>query len=231
MTDQFSRTELLIGKEGIKKLKNSAVAVFGIGGVGSYAAEALARAGIGSLTLIDHDKVCLSNINRQIIALHSTVGQYKTQVMAERIADINKSAKVTQKRVFFCKETLAEIDFSGFDYVIDAVDTVTSKLLIIEGAVRNGVPVISCMGAGNKLNANFLIDYVENTKVCPLAKVMRSELKKRGISGVLAVYSQEKALKPQADEQGERTVGSISYVPPSMGFAAAGQVIRDLLKG
>ncbi len=197
MTDQFSRTELLIGKEGMERLKNAKVAVFGIGGVGGYAAEALARSGVGSLVLIDDDKVCLSNINRQIIATHKTVGRYKVDVMQERILDINPEAQVETHRCFFLPENADDFDFSQYTYVIDAVDTVTAKLEIITRAQKSGVPVISCMGAGNKLDpTKFQVADIYETTVCPLARVMRRECKKRGIEQLKVVYSTEKAIHP-----------------------------------
>ena len=190
MINQFSRTELLIGSENINKLKNSTVAVFGIGGVGGFAAEALARAGIGHLVLIDNDTVSLTNINRQIVALHSTIGKYKTEVMRDRIADINPDAIVEVHNCFYLPENKSDFDFSKYDYVVDAVDTVAAKLSIIEEAKRCNVPVISSMGAGNKLNPTmFEVADISKTSVCPLAKVMRYELKKRGIKNVKVVYS------------------------------------------
>ena len=188
MINQFSRTELLIGSENIDKLKNSTVAVFGIGGVGGFATEALARAGIGHLVLIDNDTVSLTNINRQIVALHSTIGKYKTEVMSDRIADINPDAIVEVHNCFYLPENKDDFDFSKYDYVVDAVDTVAAKLSIIEEAKRCNVPVISSMGAGNKLNPTmFEVADISKTSVCPLAKVMRYELKKRGIKNVKVV--------------------------------------------
>ena len=182
MLDQFSRTELLFGKKAMERLSSSRVAVFGIGGVGGFTVEALARSGVGAIDLIDHDKVCLTNINRQIIATHKTVGKYKVDAAAERILEINPDCKVTAHKIFYMPDTQDGFDFSPFDYIVDAIDTVTGKLLIAENAVECGVPVISCMGAGNKLDPTaFEVADIFETSVCPLAKVMRRELKKRGI--------------------------------------------------
>lgn len=234
MSDCFSRTELLIGREGLEKLNCSRVAVFGIGGVGGYAAEALARSGVGTLDLIDNDIVSVSNINRQIIATTKTVGRLKVDVMAERIADINPCCKVYGHNLFFMPTPPNMLDFSQFDYVIDAIDTVTGKLEIIKRAYECGVPVISCMGTGNKLNpAAFEVADVSQTSVCPLAKVMRRELKKQGISHVKVVYSKEEPIKPCAqdreDDGAKRVPASIAFVPPVAGFIAAGEVIKDLI--
>ena len=190
---QFSRTALLIGEEGVEKLKKARVAVFGIGGVGGYVVEALARSGVGSLELIDKDVVSLSNINRQIIALHSTVGQYKTEVATARARDINPEIEVITRNVFYLPETANEFDFTSYDYVVDAIDTVSGKLALIEQAKKANIPVISCMGAGNKLDATaFEVADITKTSVCPLARVMRRELKKRGIEHVKVVYSKAK---------------------------------------
>ncbi len=222
----FERTDLLIGRENREKLNNSSVAVFGIGGVGSYVCEALARAGIGRLLLVDSDSVSESNINRQIIALQSTVGQPKTQVMAERIADINPEISVETKPIFFSAETADSIDFSEFSYVVDAVDTVTAKLLIIEKAKAAGVPVISSMGTGNKMSPfDFKIADISKTSVCPLARVMRYELKKRGIKNVRVLYSTE---EPKVS--GSRTPASISFVPSAAGLMIASEVIKDIIE-
>ena len=235
MINQFSRTELLIGSENINKLKNSTVAVFGIGGVGGFVAEALARAGIGHLVLIDNDTVSLTNINRQIVALHSTIGKYKTEVMRDRIADINPDAVVEVHNCFYLPENKSDFDFSKYDYVVDAVDTVAAKLSIIEEAKRCNVPVISSMGAGNKLNPTmFEVADISKTSVCPLAKVMRYELKKRGIKNVKVVYSKEPAIKASVPEgydesTSKRSVpGSISFVPSVAGLIVAGEVIKDI---
>ena len=203
--------------------------------MGGYVCEALARAGVGSFELIDNDIVSVTNINRQIIALHSTIGRQKTAVMAERIADINPEAKVRVRNLFFLPENKAEFDFSSYDYVVDAVDTVTAKIALIEEAKRAGVPVISSMGTGNKLCPAMLeVADISKTSVCPLAKVMRYELKKRGISGVKAVYSKEIPIKPafEAEDGAKRPVpGSISFVPPAAGLIIASEVIKDLIGG
>ena len=192
MREEFSRTEMILGPEAVKKLEASKVAVFGIGGVGGHAAEALVRSGVGSLTFVDYDRVTLSNLNRQIIALHSTLGMYKVDAMKERALDINPRASIDARRCFFLPETQEEFDFRGYDYVVDAVDNVTAKLLIIRGAREAGVPVISAMGAGNKLRPDlFKVASIEETSVCPLARVMRRELRKLGISGVKVVFSTE----------------------------------------
>lgn len=233
MEQQFSRTARLIGEPAVNILKNSSVAVFGVGGVGSFAAEALARAGVGRLCLVDNDTVNESNINRQIIALHSTLGQKKAQAAAERIADINPNADVTAVCEFYDSATAESFDLSCFDYVIDAIDTVTSKLLLIENAKKCGTPIISSMGTGNKLNPSlFEIADISKTSVCPLARVVRRELKNRGIYKLKVVYSKEKPQKPKTDEpipEGKRQIpASISYVPSVAGLMLAGEVIRDL---
>lgn len=232
MTDQFSRTELLIGAEGIERLKNARVAVFGIGGVGGYAAEALARSGVGSLDLIDHDRVCLTNLNRQIIAVQDTIGRYKTEVMKERILSINPSARVQEHRCFYLPETAEKFDFTQYSYVVDAVDTVTAKIHMILQAKEAGVPVISCMGAGNKLDpCKFQVADIYETSICPLARIMRRELKKRGVKDVKVVFSTEPAaaVEETAEESGKRkTPGSIAFVPSVAGLILAGQVIREL---
>lgn len=232
MTDQFSRTELLIGAEGMERLKNARVAVFGIGGVGGYAAEALARSGVGSLDLIDHDRVCLTNLNRQIIAVQDTIGRYKTEVMKERILSINPSARVQEHRCFYLPETAEKFDFTQYSYVVDAVDTVTAKIHMILQAKEAGVPVISCMGAGNKLDpCRFQVADIYETSICPLARIMRRELKKRGVKDVKVVFSTEPAaaVEETAEESGKRkTPGSIAFVPSVAGLILAGQVIREL---
>lgn len=234
MIDQFSRTELLIGKEGIKRLQASRVAVFGIGGVGGYAAEALARSGVGALDLIDNDTVSLTNLNRQIIATHETIGKYKTDVMRDRILAIHPQAAVTVHKCFYLPETAGQFDFGQYDYVVDAVDTVTAKLEIIMQAKNRGVPVISCMGAGNKLDpTRFQVADIYQTTVCPLAKVMRRELKKRGVKELKTVFSTEPAMTPAFSEEvteKRTTPGSISFVPSVAGLILAGEVIRDLIK-
>ena len=234
--EQFVRTALLLGEEGVARLKRAKVAVFGIGGVGGFAVEALARAGVGAFLLVDSDRVCVSNINRQIIADWNTVGRYKTKVMQERIASVNPDAEVETRECFFLPENADSFDFSGWDYIVDAVDTVSAKLEIIVRAKEAGVPVISCMGAGNKLDpTRFEVADLYETSVCPLARVMRRELKKRGIDSCKVVYSREEARTPlegmlsQEESGGRRSVpGSVSFVPSVAGLVAAGEVIRDL---
>ncbi len=222
MNQQYERTIRIIGEEGLNKLRASRVLLFGIGGVGSYVCEGLSRAGIGALTLVDKDVVDVTNINRQIPALHSTVGKPKVAVMADRVRDIDPACKVDTKELFFLPDRADDIDFASYDYVVDAVDTVTAKVYIIERAKQAGVPVISSMGTGNKLDGGaFRIADIEDTKVCPLAKVMRRELRKRGISGVKVLYSEE---EPQA------VGGSISFVPSVAGLLIAGEVVRELLE-
>jgi len=236
MTDErFSRTELMFGSESMIKLKNSRVAVFGIGGVGGHAAEALARSGIGTLDLIDNDEVSVSNINRQLYALTSTVGKLKVEAAKERIYDISPDIVVNTHPCFFMPDTADIFDFSCYDYVIDAIDTVTGKLEIIKRAKAAGVPVISAMGAGNKLDPTaFRVADISKTKVCPLARVMRYELKKLGIKGVKAVYSEEEPLKPDInpdDPQSEfrRSIpASNAFVPSVAGLIIAGEVIKDI---
>ncbi len=237
MADQFSRTRLVLGAEGLERLKAARVAVFGIGGVGGYTVEALARSGVGALDLIDNDTVSLSNINRQIYALHSTIGRQKTEVAKERIADICPDTRVTVYNTFFMPENSGDFDFSQYDYVVDAVDTVSAKLEIIRLSKLAGVPVISSMGAGNKLDASrFRVTDISKTSVCPLAKVMRLELRKRGIKGVKAVWSDEIPIKPDEQKTEEarenkarRAVpGSLAFVPSAAGLLIAGEVVRDL---
>lgn len=235
MLNQFSRTELLFGKEAMEKLAASRVAVFGVGGVGGYAVEALARSGVGSLDLIDDDKVCLTNINRQIYATRKTVGKYKVDVAAERIADINPDAVVKTYKTFFMPETADSFDFSQFDYVIDAIDTVTGKIELVMRAQAAGTPIISSMGAGNKLDPTaFEVADIYKTSVCPLARVMRTELKRRGIKKLKVVYSKEKPLTPieseeQSGETSRRQVpGSTAFVPSTVGLIIAGEVIKDI---
>ena len=227
----FSRAELLLGEEALHKLRSARVALFGIGGVGSFAAEALARGGVGHITLVDRDTVSITNINRQLIALHSTVGKEKTAVMAERIADISPETEVETYPVVYGAEDRDLLDFSTYDYVIDAIDTVTSKLILIEEAKKAGVPVISCMGTGNKFHPErFEVTDISKTSVCPLAKVMRKELKVRGIKNVKVVYSKEEPQKPaESPETGKRQIpGSLSFVPPVAGLLLAGEVIRHI---
>ncbi len=222
----FERTELVLGADALEKLKNARVAVFGVGGVGGYVVEALARCGVGALDIFDKDTVAESNINRQIIALHSTVGLYKTDVMKARINDINPDCAVTAHRVFYTPDNAGGFDFSVYDHIVDAVDMVSAKIEIIVRAKAAGVPVISCMGTGNKLDpARLEVTDIYKTSVCPLARVMRAELKKRGVEGVKVVYSREEPKKT-----GQRTPGSISFVPPVAGFIIAGEVIKDLIK-
>lgn len=232
MPEQFSRTELLLGKEAMEKLNSSRVAVFGIGGVGGYVCEALARSGVGYFDLIDNDKICLSNLNRQIIATHRTIGQYKTEAMRERISDINPDAVVNTYKCFFLPENADDFPFEKYDYVVDAVDTVTAKIALIMKCDEMNIPIISSMGAGNKLNASeFRVADIYKTKVCPLAKVMRRELKNRGIKKLKVVYSEEQPVKPIDDikEGGRRAVpGSTAFVPSAAGLIIAGEVVKDL---
>lgn len=225
MTDKrFERTVSLIGEEKFNRLKLANVAVFGIGGVGAYAAEALVRAGVGAITVIDGDIVDITNINRQIVALTSTVGLPKCDVLAARLKDINPEAQVLSLKIFYCGDNANAVDFTSFDYVADAIDTVSSKLLIIKKCKENGIPVISAMGAGNKLIASgFKVADIKNTKVCPLARVMRRELKKLGITSVKTVYSEEEPVI-----SGMRIPSSISYAPAVCGLLMAGEIIRDL---
>lgn len=237
MADRFSRTALLLGDDAINKLKTKHVAVFGLGGVGGYVTEALARAGVGKITVTDNDVVSESNINRQIIALTSTVGKKKTELWKERIKDINPEAEVETLDMFVVRENAGEIDFSAFDLVVDAVDTVTAKLVIIEKAKKAGCKVISAMGTGNKTRPElFRISDVSKTSVCPLARVMRKELKARGITGVKVLYSTEDAVKPaeNADVRAENVkrralVGSLPYVPSVAGLLIAAEAVRELL--
>ena len=246
MLNSFSRTQLIFGDTAMKKLAASHVAVFGIGGVGGYTVEALARSGVGAIDLIDGDKVCLTNINRQIIATRKTVGKYKVDVAAERILDINPDCKVTTHKTFYMPDTAGEFDFKKYDYIVDAIDTVTGKLTIIENAKLGGVPVISSMGAGNKVDPTaFEVADIYKTSVCPLAKVMRRELKRRGIDSLKVVYSKEEPIK-HADGLEENThglnedagevvtrrytPGSTAFVPAVAGLIIAGEVIKDLIK-
>ena len=230
---QFARTALLLGEQGVEKLKKSRVAVFGLGGVGGYVVEALARSGVGALDLIDNDEVSLSNINRQIIALHSTIGKKKTEVMAARVKDINPDIAIKTYDLFYLPETADEIDFSAFDYVVDAIDTVSGKIEIIVRAKSQNIPVISSMGTGNKLNPYaFEVADIEKTSVCPLARVMRRELKKRGVTGVKVVYSKEETLPPCAvdEDTGKAIPASVAFVPSVAGLLIASEVIKDLIK-
>lgn len=249
MLNQFSRTQLLIGETGIETLAHARVAVFGIGGVGGYVVEALARSCIGAFVLVDDDKVCLTNINRQIIATRRTVGQYKVEVMRDRILEINPKADVQIHKCFYLPETAAEFDFSSYTYVVDAVDTVTAKISIIMKAQEAKVPVISCMGAGNKLDpTKFEVADIYKTQMCPLAKVMRRELKRRGVKSLKVVYSTEKPIKPLEDMSisckshcicppgAERKCtdrrdipGSIAFVPSVAGLIIASEIVKDLV--
>lgn len=235
MSEIFKRTELLLGESAVKKLSGCCVAVFGIGGVGGYTAEALARSGVGKLDLIDNDTISESNINRQIIALHSTVGRYKVDVMKERILDINPDAEVRAYNTFFMPETEGEFDFAEYDYVVDAIDTVTGKIALAVKADKAGTPIISSMGAGNKLDPSaFEVADIYKTSVCPLARVMRRELKQRGIKKLKVVYSKEAPLSPASDDENEQhrkqTPGSTAFVPSVAGLIIAGEVIKDLIK-
>lgn len=235
MLNQFSRTELLIGKEGLAKLASSRVAVFGIGGVGGYTVEALIRSGLGAIDLIDNDKICLTNLNRQIFATRKTIGKYKVDVAEERILDINPEVKVNKIKLFYTPDTAENIDFSQYDYVVDAIDTVVGKLEIIERAKKAVIPVISSMGAGNKMHPElFEVVDISKTSVCPLAKVIRQELKKRKIKKVKVVYSKEIPIKPEENEEKKYTAkrqipGSNAYVPSVVGLIIASEVVRDLI--
>lgn len=238
MSNQFVRTKLLFKEEGMEKLKQAHILVFGVGGVGGYVIEALARSGVYHFTLVDNDVVSESNINRQIIATHETINKYKVDVMKERILSINKEADVEVRRCFYLPENASEFDFSKYDYVIDCVDTVSAKLSIIVEAKRNNVPVISAMGAGNKMNPTMLeVSDISKTIVDPLAKVIRVELRKRGINHLKVVYSKEKPLEINADTEGvelkERSgraaPGSNAFVPSAMGLIIASEVIKDLI--
>ena len=230
MEHEFSRTEMLIGVDALNKLKNARVAVFGVGGVGGYAVEALARSGIGAIDLIVNDTVSITNINRQIIATHNTIGKQKTEVAAERVISINPDIKVNMHNVFYLPETAGIFDFSEYDYIIDAVDTISAKIDIIVKATKAGVPVISSMGAGNKLDPTaFEVADIYSTSVCPLARVMRRELKQRAIEKLKVVYSKEPAIKPSGNSN-ERVPGSIAFVPSVVGLIVASEVIKDLIK-
>lgn len=249
MLTQFSRTELLLGKEAMDRLSCSRVAVFGIGGVGGYVCEALVRSGVGHFDLVDDDKVCLTNLNRQIIATRKTIGQYKVDVMKERILDINPDAEVRTHQCFFLPENADEFPFEEYDYVVDAVDTVTAKIELVMKAQEKNVPVISSMGAGNKLDASmFRVADIYETKVCPLAKVMRRELKKRGVKALKVVYSEEMPIRPVGDmaagiedhagsaDAGHQCAarraipGSVAFVPSVAGLIIAGEVVRGLVQ-
>ena len=228
--EQLSRTALLLGDDAVERLSQARVAVFGVGGVGGFAAEALARSGIGALDLIDGDVVSLSNLNRQIIALHSTMGKAKTEVMAQRIQDIDPDIRLTLHTCFFTPENAGDFDFTQYDYMIDAVDMVTAKIQLAVQAQAAGVPIISCMGAGNKLDPSaFEVSDLYKTSVCPLARVMRRELKARGIRKMKVVYSKEEPRKVDGPtENGRHIPGSIAFVPSAAGLVLAGEVIREL---
>ncbi len=240
--DQYSRTRLLLGKAAMEKLRGSSVAVFGIGGVGGYAVEALARSGVGTIGLIDDDKVCLSNLNRQIIADHSTIGQYKTDAAKARINAIDPDIRVNTYKCFYMPQTAEQIDLSQYDYIIDAIDTVTGKLEIIKRAKALDIPVISSMGAGNKLDPTaFRVADIFKTSVCPLAKVMRQQLRRLGIKSLKVVYSEEPPLRPAENSEdtedtaekgsSRRSVpGSAAFVPSVAGLIIAGEVIKDLTR-
>lgn len=234
--EAFSRSGLLLGEKAIEKLKNARIAVFGLGGVGGYVVEALARTGVGCLELVDHDSISLTNINRQIFATHSTVGMPKAEVAKQRVLDINPEATVIARREFFSPDTAADFDFTSYDYVVDAVDTVTAKLALVTACQTVGVPIISCMGTGNKLDpTKFQIADISKTTVCPLARIMRKECKKRGIRHLKVLFSTEDPLTPlDADEElpeGRRALpGSVAYVPSVAGLMIAGEVIAHLIK-
>ena len=248
MLNQFSRTELLLGKESMEKLQNSRVAVFGVGGVGGFTVEALVRSGVGAIDLIDDDKVCLTNLNRQLIATRSTVGKYKVDVMADRIKDINPNCQVNTYKCFYLPENKDDFDFSQYDYIVDAVDTVTAKIQLVMEAKEKNVPIISSMGAGNKLNpVMFEVADIYKTSVCPLAKVMRRELKKRGVKKLKVVYSKEKPIRPIEDmsiscrthcicppgaahkcTERRDIPGSTAFVPSVVGLIIGSEIIKDI---
>lgn len=250
MLNQFSRTQLLLGEDAMKKLAGSRVAVFGVGGVGGYVCEALVRSGVGAFDLVDDDKVCLTNLNRQIIATRSTVGKYKTDVMKERMLDINPDVDVRVHKCFFLPENADEFPFEEYDYIVDAVDTVTAKIELVMKAQALNIPIISSMGAGNKLDASaFQVADIYKTKVCPLAKVMRRELKKRGVKKLKVVYSEEKPTRPIEDmsiscrnhcicppgakhkcTERRDIPGSVAFVPSVVGLIIAGEIVKDLTK-
>ena len=242
MADQYSRTRLLLGAEGLEKLRNARVAIFGLGGVGGYVAEALARSGIGQIDLIDDDTINLTNLNRQVLALHSTIGMPKVEAAKQRILDIDPTIQVRTYETFYLPETADQFDFSQYDYVIDAIDTVTGKLQLIAQAKNAGVPVISCMGTGNKIDpTGFRVSDISKTRGCALARIMRKECAKRGIKGVKVVWSEELPLEPQIDPNepqepqregsSRRSLpGSTAFVPGVAGLIMAGEVIKDLIK-
>ena len=229
--NQFERTALLLGKASVERLARKRVAVFGVGGVGGFVCEGLVRAGIGAIDIVDKDTVALSNLNRQLIALHSTVGKNKVDVLEERLKDINKNLIIKKYKCFFLPETSDTFDFREYDYVVDAIDTVTGKIELILKAKEAGVPIISAMGAGNKLDPTaFQVSDIYKTSVCALARVMRRELKKRGVEKLKVVYSKEEPIKPQFEEGEEVVPGSVSFVPPALGLIIAGEVVKDLIR-
>ena len=229
--NQFERTALLLGKASVERLARKRVAVFGVGGVGGFVCEGLVRAGIGAIDIVDKDTVALSNLNRQLIALHSTVGKNKVDVLEERLKDINKNLIIKKYKCFFLPETSDTFDFREYDYVVDAIDTVTGKIELILKANEAGVPIISAMGAGNKLDPTaFQVSDIYKTSVCPLARVMRRELKKRGVEKLKVVYSKEEPIKPQFEEGEEVVPGSVSFVPPALGLIIAGEIVKDLIR-
>lgn len=248
MLNQYSRTQLIFGAEGMERLRGSRVAVFGIGGVGGYTVEALARSGVGTLDLIDDDRVCLTNLNRQIFATRKTVGQYKVDAARQRIADLDPDIRVHTWKTFYTPQTAEQFDFTQYDYIVDAIDTVTGKLELVMQANRTGTPIISCMGAGNKVDpAAFEVADIYKTSMCPLARIMRQELKKRGIRRLKVVYSREQPLKPMEDAaiscrehcicppgtarkctQRRQVPGSSAFVPAAAGLILAGEVVREL---
>ena len=237
MIEQFSRTEILLGAEAMEKLRGARVAVFGIGGVGGYTVEALARCGVGQLDLIDSDTVSISNINRQILATHSTVGRLKVDAARDRVLDINPACVVRTYPIFYLPDTAEQFDFTQYDYIVDCIDTVTGKLQLVERATAVGTPIICAMGTGNKLDPSaFQVSDISKTTMCPLARIMRKELKKRGINHLKVVYSQEEAMSPAVDVEelkrtGKRQIpGSVSFVPCTAGLILAGEVIKDLIK-
>ena len=238
MTDPFERTRLLVGDEAMDRLRRAHVIVFGVGGVGGYAVEALARSGVGALTLVDNDTVSLTNLNRQILALHSTLGRYKADVAAERVADIAPDCRVTPVKLFYLPETADRFDFRDYDYIVDAIDTVSGKLMLAQRAREAGTPIISAMGAGNKLDPTALeVADIYETSVCPLARIMRKELRRRGVDRLKVVYSREEPLRPLGapseppdPARGRRdTPGSVAFVPSAAGLILASEVIRDLI--
>ena len=229
--NQFERTALLLGKASVERLARKRVAVFGVGGVGGFVCEGLVRAGVGAIDIVDKDIVAISNINRQLIALHSTVGKNKVDVLEERLKDINKNLIIKKYKCFFLPETSDTFDFREYDYVVDAIDTVTGKIELILKAKEAGVPIISAMGAGNKLDPTaFQVSDIYKTSVCPLARVMRRELKKRGVEKLKVVYSKEEPIKPQFEEGEEVVPGSVSFVPPALGLIIASEIVKDLIR-